>query len=76
MLNARQTQMFESVARAHPQLREYLEGELAKKIEVLILNTDAEHLRRAQGHAQALRELIGALDLHLAPPRQRAVSST
>jgi NAD(P)H-dependent FMN reductase len=68
--------MFESVARGHPQLREYLSEELSKKIEVLVLNPDVEQLRRAQGHAQALREIITALDMHLLPSRARAVSST
>lgn len=76
MLTARQVQMFESVARGHPQLREYLAEELSKKIEVLVLNPDAEQLRRAQGHAQALREIIAALDLHLSSSRARAVLST
>ena len=76
MLNPRQLQMFESVARGHPQLREHLSAELSKKIEVLVCANDVEQLRRAQGYAQALRDVIGLLDLHLSPPRQRAGSST
>lgn len=72
MLSARQVQMFESLARGHPQLREFLVDEMAKKVDVLVLHNDAEQIRRAQGHIQALRELVSALDLHLVPPRARA----
>ena len=76
MLSPKQVQMFESVARNYPQLREHLSAELSKKIEVLVCGNDIEQLRRAQGYAQALRDTIALLDLHLSPPRQRAGSST
>ena len=72
MLTARNVQMFESVARGHPQLREFLVEEMAKKVDVLVLHSDTEQIRRAQGHIQALRELVSALDLHLVPTRPRA----
>jgi len=76
MLSPKQVQMFESVARSYPQLREHLSAELSKKIEVLVCSNDVDHLRRAQGYAQSLRDIIGLLDLHLSPSRQRAGSST
>lgn len=65
MLSPKQVQMFESVARSHPQLREHLAAELSKKIEVLVCTNDVEQLRRTQGYAQALRDTIALLDLHL-----------
>lgn len=76
MLSPRQEQMFEAIARNHPQLREHLQAELSKKIDVLVQHNDVEQLRRAQGYAQALRDTIAKLDLHLTSSRQRAGSST
>jgi len=55
-------QLFESVARGNPRLREWLVSELATKHDVLVKMNDVEQLRRTQGYAQCLQTLIENLD--------------
>lgn len=69
MLTNKQVQMFESVARSHPQLREFLVSELEAKTEVLVHMQGIDQLRMAQGHAQCLKSLIQHLDAHLTARR-------
>ena len=77
MLTNKQAQMFESVARHHPQLREYLSAEFERNVQVLVKHTDVEQLRRAQGHAQCLQNLMEHLDSALTgSPSRRAGPST
>lgn len=69
MLTQKDMMVFEAVARAHPQLREYLSRELDQKIQVLVQVTDVEQLKRTQGYAQCLQNLIATLDKAIAPKR-------
>jgi len=55
-------QLFESVARGNPRLREWLVSELATKHDVLVKMNDVEQLRRTQGYAQCLQTMIENLD--------------
>lgn len=62
MLANKDIQLFESVARGNPRLREWLVSELAMKHEVLVKMNDVEQLRRTQGYAQCLQTMIENLD--------------
>lgn len=75
MLNNREMAMFESVARGNPALREWLVAELEKQVSVLIKVVDSELMRRAQGHAQCLQNLIDNLDAHKQVPRASGLST-
>ena len=55
-------QLFEMVASGHPRFKEWLQAELDQKIEVLMKVVDVEQLRRAQGYAQSLQNIITKLD--------------
>ena len=67
MLANNATQLFESVARSHPQLREWLQAEYERNVKSLVQLTDSEQMRRVQGHAQCLSGIIERLDKSLAP---------
>lgn len=69
MLTNQDLQMFESVARGNPRLREWLVSELTAKHDVLVKMNDVEQLRRAQGYAQCLQTLIENLDAATKSPR-------
>jgi hypothetical protein len=56
------TALFESLATNQPRLREYLQAQLDEQFKVLTSVNDTEQLRRAQGKAQSLQNLIGMLD--------------
>lgn len=56
------TALFESLAIHQPHLREYLQGLLDDQIKALVSVNDVEQLRRAQGKAQSLQNLIAMLD--------------
>lgn len=60
-------QVFESVARNHPALRDYLQRNLDEQVERLIQIADGEQLRVTQGHARCLQNLIELLDHHRSP---------
>lgn len=62
MLANKDIQLFESVARGNPRLREWLVSELATKHDVLVKMNDVEQLRRTQGYAQCLQTMIENLD--------------
>lgn len=74
MLTNTTQQLFESVARSYPQLREYLRSEYDKQVHLLVNVTDSEQMRRLQGHAQRLHILIGQLDGVPSPSGHRAGS--
>lgn len=76
MLTNKEAQMFESVARAHPQLLDFLRAQLEHKYDVLVKMSDEAQLRRTQGYAQCLQDLVSNLTQHTGSPRQRAGSST
>lgn len=56
-----ESQLFEMLA-VQPKFKEWLQDELDKKITVLIQMGDAEQLRRTQGYAQCLQNIITKLD--------------
>ena len=56
-----ESQLFEMLAVQH-KFKEWLQDELDKKITVLIQMGDAEQLRRTQGYAQCLQNIITKLD--------------
>lgn len=76
MLTNKDLQVFESTARGNPQLVEYLRALLAQKQDLLVTLVDEAQLRRTQGYAHCLRDLIANFDQALVPSRQRAGSST
>lgn len=67
MLTQQELNLFESVGRSHPQFGEYLQKELDKQINVLIVNPNGEQLRIAQGKAQVLQNLIEELNRYRIP---------
>jgi hypothetical protein len=66
MLTNKDKVMFESIARGNPAFRAWLVSELDAQTQVLIRVVDGEQLRRAQGNAQRLQNLIEHLDAALA----------
>lgn len=57
-----ETQLFESLARSHPALKTWLEGELAKQTKVLMAAVEIDQLRRAQGAALHIRSVLDKLE--------------
>lgn len=45
-----------------PQMREWLKARHDKELEVLVNNQDIETLRKAQGKAQLLQEMMNLMD--------------
>lgn len=45
-----------------PQMREWLKARHDKELEVLVNNPDIEVLRKAQGKAQLLQEMMNLMD--------------
>jgi len=45
-----------------PQLKVWLQDQLVKQIDVLVMQNDEVQLRKAQGHAYCLQSLIGQFD--------------
>jgi len=74
VLTSKDLQMFESVARGQPRLREYLLEQLARKHQELVMTADGEQLRRTQGYALCLQNLVESLDAALAPRKGPSVS--
>lgn len=64
-----ETQLFESLSRSHPMLKTWLEGELSKQTKKLISANEVDLLRRAQGAAMLLNEMLKRLELGVAPKR-------
>lgn len=62
MLTAQQLQMFDAIARGQPRFRDWLIEELAKQHQILVQHGDDVQVRRAQGYAQCLNQLISQLD--------------
>ena len=58
----RERQLFESLARSQPALRDWLVEKLAKEHDQLVHLKDSDQLRQAQGRAQAYQTLIRQLD--------------
>lgn len=56
-----ESQLFESIARNQPQFLTWLEQELSKQHKTLVSVVDGEQLRRAQGAAQQLQNLMTRL---------------
>lgn len=55
-------QLFERLVRNEPVFKDWLQVELVKQIDVLVCHNDEAQLRKAQGHAQCLQNLIHQLD--------------
>lgn len=64
-LSAADLQLFESIARNQPRFRPWLVDQLNKQHEILVKAVDESQMRRAQGNAQCLQQLISNLDIHL-----------
>ena len=54
-------ELFTVLART-TRLRDWLEGKLEHELKVLVVNTDNDALRKAQGRAQLLQQMIELLD--------------
>jgi hypothetical protein len=55
-------QLFERLVRNEPALKEWLQNQLVKQIDLLVMQNDEAQLRKAQGHAYCLQSLIRQLD--------------
>lgn len=64
-LSPQDRQLFESLARNSPRLRQWLAAELVKQQEILVQAVDDLQMRRAQGNALRLQQMIDLLDVHL-----------
>jgi hypothetical protein len=65
MLSTTELNMFESIARNQPRLREWLVKELGKQTDILVQAVEETQIRRAQGYAQGLKQIIANLDITL-----------
>jgi hypothetical protein len=72
--NKKAIQVLDSAARANPQLIEILTNELEERKESLVRLGDVDQLRRTQGYAQCLSDLLAVIDLKGSP--RNAGSST
>ena len=59
---ARHDPLFARLAQNEPDLKSWLEGELAEATQVLIQNADEVQVRRAQGKAQHVERMLRLLD--------------
>ena len=57
--------MFEAIARHQPRFREWLLAQKGKQMEILVLAVEEMQIRRAQGNAAALQQIIDNLDATL-----------
>lgn len=53
--------LFARLAR-EPKLEEWLKGKLQAELNVLVVNNDLEQLRKAQGRAQFINQVLDQLD--------------
>jgi hypothetical protein len=65
MLSAQELNTFDSIARHQPRFREWVEGELRKQTDILVQAMDETQIRRAQGYALCLKQIITNLDVSL-----------
>ncbi len=65
MLSPQELQLFESIARNQPRFREWLTAQMGKQYAILVLGIEDMQMRRAQGYAQCLQQIIENLDAHL-----------
>lgn len=65
MLSATDLQLFESISRQQPRLREWLVRELGKQTEILVAGVEDVQIRRAQGYAACLKQIIANIDATL-----------
>ena len=64
-LSPQELQLFESMARNQPRFREWCVKEMGKQYAILVMSVEDMQMRRAQGYAQCLQQLIDALDATL-----------
>lgn len=62
-------ELFDFLAR-QPKLREWINAKLDMELRVLVQNSDVEQLRKAQGKAQLLQQMIELMDKAPAAVRQ------
>ena len=67
MLTSEQLVIYESVARGNPKFVDLLKGQLEKHKDQLVKVVDVEQMKRIQGMALCLTELIGHLEHHKSP---------
>lgn len=60
MERAKEAELFDALCR-NRRVREWLEEQLAEQFKVLVLNPDVEQLRRAQGRAQFIQQMLDKL---------------
>ena len=65
MLSAQDSQLFEAISRQQPRFREWLVRELSKQTEILVVGIEDVQIRRAQGYAACLKQIIGNIDAAL-----------
>lgn len=65
MLSAQELNLFEAISRNHPRFREWLLSEVSKQGEILVQANEDMQIRRAQGYALCLKQIIKNLDAHL-----------
>ena len=65
MLSTQDLQLFEAISRQQPRLREWLVKELGKQMDILVAGTEEMQIRRAQGYAACLKQIIANIDATL-----------
>ncbi len=65
MLSPVELQLFDAIARHQPRFREWLIGQLGKQEDILVSGVEDWQIRRAQGYALCLKQIIGNLDASL-----------
>lgn len=65
MLSAQDLVTFNSIASHQPRFRQWLVQELSKQEDILIVASEDVQIRRAQGYAQCLKQIITNLDASL-----------
>lgn len=62
MNDVQRAQLFTSLAKGEPRLREFLSQRLSDAVKELVKSADTDMLLRAQGRARELQALIDLLD--------------
>jgi hypothetical protein len=65
MLSPQELQLFESIARNQPRFKEWLTVQMGKQYAILVMGIEETQIRRAQGYAACLQQIIDNLDAHL-----------
>lgn len=60
MDRAKEAELFDHLAR-YPRVKEWLQGQMASAVEILLVNPDIDVLRKAQGRAAFIQLMLDKL---------------